>query len=609
MSSEFTRGRRFLVLGVRCCSRVSALLYKVTCSMVIVEGEKLWIPAGETAENEEQIFYDIKDSHHRQTGSCSGACQESALQSPEPSQCQHGHITCLSGNGHACGHGAAECSGASGGLFRALVFPTGSWEISSTRFLTQISLLHLPAYPPRFLFGKPFDGGKRMETGGQHPGLQRLQEVQREVQGLGKQVGSFSGLQSDREYRRLERELTRQLLEVDAVDTEGKAEVQQARKRAAQEVEGLLRLLEENSAHPSRLAIEGLSQEAQRLVEAGVLEPQRAGAGEISDELVESLQDLVLRLTQVKTGGRVPLRKARYRALTRVCAVQDVIEGRTRRQTLPLPLSEDTHAAVQRINMVMARVSQARSELIALLMGLGDGDSCAHLARVLTELLVELDALDVSGNAAVRNYRKQVVEEIHGLLKHLDLEGEGDDTCRYDLAQNDSIQQIEVLRGRVAQLRRQLISQDSPGELGFKPKAELQGFLTQLDEVSTARNPCIREARRRAVLEVQAVITYIDLREALVRRLPTAEEHPSQRAVWQVLASLSELQGQVLSFDGKRADKSYMVLEEMLTKQLLALDAVDPQGDEMSKVARKQAVKFAQNILGYLDMKTDEWEY
>ncbi|XP_029114063.1 BAG family molecular chaperone regulator 5 isoform X2 [Scleropages formosus] len=457
------------------------------------------------------------------------------------------------------------------------------------------------------LFGKPFDGGKRMEVNNQHPSMARLLELQNQVSSLGQQVCAFSGLQSDREYRRLERELSRLQVEVDQVETEGRAQLQQARKRAAQEVEGLLRLLEENATHPSRLAIEELSQEAQRLVDEGVVAPQRAGAAEISDELVDALQELVLRLTQVKTGGRVSLRKARYRALTRLCAVQEVVEGRTRQQTLPL--SEDTHAAVQHINQVMVQVSNARSQLVALLMGLSGRDSCAHLSRVLTEMLVELDALDVSDNAAVRNYRKQVVEEINGLLKHLDLEGEGDDTHRYDLAQNDSIRQIEAVRGRVFQLQAEVLRQSQTGELAFRPKAELQGLLTHLDEVDTARNPCIREARRRAVLEVQAVITFLDLWEALARRLPGSEEHPSHRAVWQVLASLSELQAQVLGFDGKRADKSYMMLEELLTKQLLTLDAVDTQGDESTKVARKQAVKIAQNILSYLDMKTDEWEY
>jgi BCL2-associated athanogene 5 len=143
----------------------------------------------------------------------------------------------------------------------------------------------------------------------------------------------------------------------------------------------------------------------------------------------------------------------------------------------------------------------------------------------------------------------------------------------------------------------------------FRPKPELQSLLTHLDQVDTARNPCIREARRRAVLEVQAVITFLDLREALICRQPGSNEPPQHRAVWMVLGSLSDLQAQVLCFNGKRADKSYILLEELLTKQLLALDAVDPQGDEMTKVARKQAVKFAQNILSYLDMKTDEWEY
>lgn len=138
---------------------------------------------------------------------------------------------------------------------------------------------------------------------------------------------------------------------------------------------------------------------------------------------------------------------------------------------------------------------------------------------------------------------------------------------------------------------------------------ELQGLLTHLDQVDTGRNPCIREARRRAVLEVQALITFLDLWEALGRRNPGPDEPPPHAAVWRVLASLCDLQAQVLGFDGKRADKSYMVLEELLTKQLLALDAVDPQGDQGTKNARKQAVKHAQNILSYLDMKTDEWEY
>ncbi len=150
------------------------------------------------------------------------------------------------------------------------------------------------------------------------------------------------------------------------VETEGRPELQQARKRAAGEVEGLLRYLEGNATHPSRLAIEELTQEAQNLLDEGVVGPFRQGqaqdAFEISEELVEAVQNVAMRLAQVKTGGNVPLRKARYKALTRVCAVQEILEGQVRTHTLALPLSDDTHEAVQRINQVMAQVKKISRE-------------------------------------------------------------------------------------------------------------------------------------------------------------------------------------------------------------------------------------------------------
>ncbi|XP_063049604.1 BAG family molecular chaperone regulator 5 [Engraulis encrasicolus] len=468
-----------------------------------------------------------------------------------------------------------------------------------------------------------FPGGVGLSPG-QHPSLARLAELQAEVATFGPAVCSFSGLTSDRQYKRLERELSRLQVEVDQVETEGRAELQAARKRVAGEVEGLLRYLEGNANHPSRLAVEALAQEARGLLLTGIVEPHRQGlppGG--TEELLQALQDVAMRLAQVKTGGSVPLRKARYRALTRVCAVQEVLEGSTQVRTLPL--SNETHEAVQAINIAMETLSGARCQLVALLMGLNDSQGThgntqthaqtqthTHLARDLTHLQLSLDALDVSTDAAVRNYRKQVVEEINALLKHLDMEEEGDNTHRYDLTHNDSIREIEAIRGRVSELRWEVLRQGIAGQ-----GAELQSLLTRLDQVDTGRNPCIREARRRSVLELQAVVTFIDLQGALWQWMQQQQQQqreqtpqrPPLEAVWRVLASLAELQAQVLGFDGKRSDKSYMVLEELLTKRLLDLDAVDPQGDAETKAARKQAVKYAQNILNYLDMKTDEWEY
>ncbi|XP_006003401.1 BAG family molecular chaperone regulator 5 [Latimeria chalumnae] len=450
-----------------------------------------------------------------------------------------------------------------------------------------------------------------MDMGNQHPSIVRIQEIQKEVRDIGQQVAFFSGVQADKDYRKLEKALTKQLLELDSVETEGKGDVLQARKRVAQEVEKLLKELEQNVNHPSRQEIENIFQKAKALVTHEITPLQ--GGGCISDEFADDFQDIILRLTQVKTGGKVHLRKARYRALTRVCAVQEIIESCMRKKLLALPLSSDAHPSVSKINTIMSEANKVRGDLIALLMGLDENKTCGHLSRILTALLIDLDALDVSGQTEIRNYRKEVVEEINSLLKHLDLEGEGDSTSGYDLAQNDSIQKIEKIHKTVANLKTEMLKVESTSPLHFNPKVELQGLLTQLDEVCTRKNPCIREARRRAVLEVQAVITYLDLKEALWQReslgQQLADEHLSHKAIWDVLRSLSEIQKEVLSFDGNRADKNYMRLEELLTKQLLALDAVDPQGDERSKVGRKQAVKFAQNIISYLDMKTDEWEY
>ncbi|XP_019406320.1 PREDICTED: BAG family molecular chaperone regulator 5 [Crocodylus porosus] len=453
--------------------------------------------------------------------------------------------------------------------------------------------------------------GKSMDMGNQHPAIRRLQEIQKEVKDLEQQVTAFSGLSADREFKKLERALTRQLFEIDSVDTEGRGDVQQARKRAAQETERLLKELEQNANHPHRLEIEAIYKEAQSLVEREIT-PFYKGANCISDEFEEGLQDIILRLTQVKTGGKVSLRKARYRTVTKVCMVQEIIESCVKQQP-SLPLSDNVHPSVSKINSVLCDVNKARGTLIALLMGVNNNETCRHLACVLTGLMADLDALDVCGRTEIRNYRKEVVEEINKLQKYLDLEEEAGTTSAYDLAQNQSILKIEEIRKKMKEVHSVFLRVENASDLYLGSKAELQGLIMCLDEVSPGKNPCIREARRRAVIEVQTLITYIDLKEALEKRQIHSDqvnaEHHSHKAVWSVLGSLSQIQQEVLSFDGNRADKNYMRLEELLTKQLLALDAVDPQGDERCKAARKQAVKLAQNILYYLDMKTDEWEY
>ncbi|XP_059814629.1 BAG family molecular chaperone regulator 5 [Hypanus sabinus] len=448
-----------------------------------------------------------------------------------------------------------------------------------------------------------------MDMGQQHPSLIKVQEIQKEVQEAKRLVSSFSGTQADKEYKHLESLLTKLLFELDAVDTDSKSEIQYGRKNAIKTVEELLKELEQAATHPSRLRVENVFSDAQRLVTS---ELSSAG-GLITEEFADQIQEIIFQLTQVKTGGKIGLRKARYRALTRICAVQDIIENCIGRQALSLPLSTNTHPSVSKINSVLFEVSKARCDVIGLLLSLNAMENCAHLSRVLTGLLMQLDAIDVAGYLEVRNYRKRVVHEINCLLGHLEMESEGESSGSYDLTQNQSIKRIEEIRLKTTQLKHQLLQQENASDLHFKPHTELQSLLTELDQIDIDKNPCIREARRRSVVDVQAVIAYLDLKEFLEKGDNMTEqlrdEHPSLKAIWEVLSHLSEFQRQALSFDGARTDKNYVRLEEMLTKQLLALDAVETQGNDSAKVARKQAVKFAQNILNYLDMKTDEWEY
>ncbi|XP_026525872.1 BAG family molecular chaperone regulator 5 [Notechis scutatus] len=451
-----------------------------------------------------------------------------------------------------------------------------------------------------------------MDMGNQHPSIKRLQEIQKEVKDFECQVVAFSGLSSDRAYKKLERTLTKQLFEIDSVDAEGRGDVQQARKRAAQETEKLLKELEQNANHPQRLEIESIFNEAQALVEQEITAFYKGGNC-VTEEFEEGLQDIIFRLTQVKTGGKISLRKARYRTLTKICAVQEIISHCTKQQP-SLPLSSDAHPSVSKINSVIGDVNKAKGTLIAVLMGVNNNETCRHLSCVLTGLIADLDALDVCGHPEIRNYRKEVVEEINRLQKYLDLEEEADSTYAYDLAQNGSIIKIEEIRNNMKEVKGSLLKIEKASDLYLKSKTELQGLIAQLDEISPGNNPCIREARRRAVIEVQTLITYTDLKEALlkqqafVEQTETETDVSSQKAIWNILGNVAQIQQEVLSFDGNRTDKNYMRLEELLTKQLLALDAIDPR-DERSKVSRKQAVKLAQNILYYLDMKTDEWEY
>lgn len=77
--------------------------------------------------------------------------------------------------------------------------------------------------------------------------------------------------------------------------------------------------------------------------------------------------------------------------------------------------------------------------------------------------------------------------------------------------------------------------------------------------------------------------------------------HPGLAKVQQIVGRVAELEQEVKYFDGKKNDKKYLLLEELLTKELLALDSVDPEGRADVRQARRDGVRRVQTILEELE--------
>ncbi|KAK0137541.1 BAG family molecular chaperone regulator 4 [Merluccius polli] len=82
-----------------------------------------------------------------------------------------------------------------------------------------------------------------------------------------------------------------------------------------------------------------------------------------------------------------------------------------------------------------------------------------------------------------------------------------------------------------------------------------------------------------------------------------ANDSPGLTRVHQIMVRVLLLQEDVDEFVGKKTDKTYRYLEELLTKELLALDSVETQGQEAVRQARREAVQRIQGILDRLEKK------
>lgn len=84
------------------------------------------------------------------------------------------------------------------------------------------------------------------------------------------------------------------------------------------------------------------------------------------------------------------------------------------------------------------------------------------------------------------------------------------------------------------------------------------------------------------------------------------QKHPGVLKVEAILNRVQTLEQAVDSFVGKKNDKKYLMIEEYLTKELLALDSVDPEGCVDVRQARRDGVRKVQNILERLEQKAED---
>ncbi|XP_074089623.1 BAG family molecular chaperone regulator 3 [Macrotis lagotis] len=112
---------------------------------------------------------------------------------------------------------------------------------------------------------KPADG----EAGPKHPGVVKVEAILEKVQGLEQAVNSFEGKKTDKKYLMIEEYLTKELLALDSVDPEGRADVRQARRDGVRKVQQILEKLEQKAEDvPGQVQVYELQPSSQENVKA-----------------------------------------------------------------------------------------------------------------------------------------------------------------------------------------------------------------------------------------------------------------------------------------------------------------------------------------------------
>lgn len=75
------------------------------------------------------------------------------------------------------------------------------------------------------------------------------------------------------------------------------------------------------------------------------------------------------------------------------------------------------------------------------------------------------------------------------------------------------------------------------------------------------------------------------------------------KKIGRIVDEADHIKGRVNSFTGKKSDKEYKYLEEMLNRSILKLDGIEAGDNEAVRQARRSGVKDIQSFLDQLDLK------
>uniref|UniRef100_A0A8C4QVH1 BAG domain-containing protein n=1 Tax=Eptatretus burgeri TaxID=7764 RepID=A0A8C4QVH1_EPTBU len=300
------------------------------------------------------------------------------------------------------------------------------------------------------------------------------------------------------------------------------------------------------------------------------------------EELIEDLQEAMLKLLKIKTGGSEIVRSARRNAVARLYMAVDLLEHWPECRPLEECTMENCQV-IDHIDQISAEVEPMKQELLLSLAS--DCPEVSHytrLAKALNAVQLRLDAVEACGRETIRAYRRASVQRVSLLLRFLDHAGEmgigfvpsveenvggvGNLLDTAPLADvRETLRDANLLKAEMLGLCHSTNISETPTETAIQEEEHetlefamedegkrhqtLSGLQRQLlalqgrlDAVQTGRNPYVRQERRRAVLEVQALLSHGDLLHALEEwKIKTGSEnedvqpaHPAEVIVWKV---------------------------------------------------------------------------